>query len=309
MATSDHKSTLAIVPAIAGTACVAGAIGLLISDGIATGHYTVTHALQPVLVAGTICAAVWAHRSLASWRPVSALAFIALALLGSVATIYGTLGRQADARDAKVSMAMAENRQLANKDEDLAAARAAAKVECKSGFGIKCTNATTRVDSLVASMASLRAVSTDPRADAIADLFHLVASVDKQHTKEVVGAIDPLVLPLFLELGSILFFAVAFPTRKVRQELNVAGENEESVEVCQRTWTRAEILADLRRMKQVGAQRFLATRYNVSEGHISKLMKSFELAGHISRQRDGQSKAIAIVAPERKRLGHMAKAS
>src|SRR4029077_10360232 len=121
--------------------------------------------------------------------------------------IYGTLGRQADARDSKVGAALAENRTLQLQNEELATARATAARECKSGAGQKCTNASARVDALVSAMSSLRTVSPDPRGDAIAELLHLVASADKAHTRAVVAAVDPLVLPLFLELGSILFFA------------------------------------------------------------------------------------------------------
>jgi hypothetical protein len=84
-----------------------GAIGLLTADAFSTGHLTVTHVLQPLLVLGTVAAAVLAHQS--GWRrPINTLLFLLLAGVGSLATIYGTLGRQADARDIKVGTALAE---------------------------------------------------------------------------------------------------------------------------------------------------------------------------------------------------------
>jgi hypothetical protein len=301
MTSHNDTSRIAWLPAISGTGLCMGAIGLLCADAISSGHVTVLHLMQPLLVLGTVAAACLAHRS--GWRrPGSTLAFALLAALGSLATIYGTLGRQADARDTRVGAALAENRTLQLRTEALDVAKADAARECKSGVGQKCTNASARVDALVSAMSSLRTVSPDPRGDAIADLLHLVVSADKAHTRAVVAAIDPLVLPLFLELGSILFFAVAFPSRKVRQELkiatDVAGKSDERVESCQPVWTREVILADLRKMKAVGAQRFLADRYGISEGQVSKVLKEFELAGHITRQRDGQSKMISI-APRR----------
>jgi transposase-like protein len=298
----DHS--IAWLPAIAGAGLALGAIALLTADAITTGHLTITHAMQPLLVLGTCIAAAWAHRC--GWRnPLAALAFASLALLGSLATIYGTLGRQADARDTKVAGAMAENRQLTLRNEDLETARATAKVECKSGAGAKCATATARVDNLVASMSSLRTVSTDPRGDAIADLLHLVAGADRVRTRKVVAAIDPIVLPLFLEVGSILFFAASFPRRRKplvqvtetsKVAADVACNTVETPNSFARVWSREEALQDMLRLKEVGAQRFLAARYGVDKSTISRWMQQWETEGHVQRTRDGQSKAIAMLA-------------
>src|SRR5262249_20956746 len=86
---------------------------------IRSGHLTVNGALMPVLTLGTFAAAVFSYRRLAEWRPVSGLLFLLLAVLGSLATVYGTLGRQAEVRDLKQADGMAENRTLALKDEEL----------------------------------------------------------------------------------------------------------------------------------------------------------------------------------------------
>jgi hypothetical protein len=301
MTTNDHS--IAWLPAVAGTGLALGAIALLTADALTTGHLTITHAMQPLLVLGTCIAAAWAHRC--GWRhPLAALSFASLALLGSLATIYGTLGRQADARDTKIAGAMAENRQLAHRTDDLDTARATAKVECKSGAGKRCGAATARVDNLVASMSSLRTVSTDPRGDAIADLLHLVAGADRVHTRKVVAAVDPIVLPLFLEVGSILFFAAAFPRRKVAtvtvspHTLTVAEESVSKV------FTKAHALADLQTLKASGSQQFLAQRWGVSEPTVSKWMSTWQHDGAIDRNRQGKNvRVLAIAPPQRKRVG------
>jgi hypothetical protein len=158
------------LPAIAGSGLCMGAIGLLTADALTTGHLTITHVLQPLLVLGTVAAAVLTHQS--GWRrPVNALLFLCLAVLGSLATIYGTLGRQADARDTQVGTALAENRTLQLRREALETAKWDAKRECATGVGQRCTAASARVDRLVGEMQSLRTVSPDPRADAIAELL------------------------------------------------------------------------------------------------------------------------------------------
>jgi len=298
MTTKEHS--IAWLPAAAGTGLALGAIALLTADAITTGHLTITHAMQPLLVLGTCIAAAWAHRS--GWRhPLSALAFASLALLGSLATIYGTLGRQADARDTKVATAVAENRQLANRHDDLEAARVTAKAECKSGHGKRCESATARVDALVASMAALRQVSPDPRADAIADLLHLVASFDKAHTRKVVAAIDPIVLPLFLEVGSILFIAAAFPRRKRAMVAQSSTIAEQPTATVAQALSRAAALADLQAMRQAGSGKVLADRWGVHPATVSRWLAEWQSTGEIARERDGKA-VKAIAGPARKRL-------
>src|SRR5215475_3935966 len=206
-----HTPSLSVVPFVAGTLLWTGATALLLEDAVRAGQLTVTNALMPVLTLGTVCAAVYAHRSLGAWRPISGVLFVVLAVLGSLATVYGTLGRQAEARDHKQADAMAENRTLSLKEEELVQAKALAKKECVT-IGPRCQQWQARVDTLTREMASLRAVAVDPRADAIQRIATLVG-FDGNHVRAIVQAIDPLVLPLFLEMGSILFFAAAFPTR------------------------------------------------------------------------------------------------
>jgi DNA-binding transcriptional ArsR family regulator len=296
MATNEHKTSVCLLPAIAGTGLCIGAVALLTSDAFSSGHVTVMHALQPLLIIGAIAAAVQAHRSLTSWRPVSALAFVALALLGSLACAYGTLGRMSEARDVKTADALASNRQLTIVNETLQTAKADAARECKSGVGTKCTNASARVDKLVGEMASLRTVSPDPRADAIADLLHLVASADKVKVRAIVAAVDPLVLPLFLELGSILFFAVAFPTKRKPVTTIVECNTPQSMQ----SFTREQALRDLAQLKHAGSGRYLAQRWGVDPSTASRWLQSFEASGAIDRNRSGKSKTVLAIAGPRR---------
>jgi hypothetical protein len=144
-------------------------------------------------------------------------AFLFLALLDSQATVYGTLGRQAEVRDLKQADAMAENRSLSLEDEELVQAKVLAKKECVT-IGPRCQQWHTRVDTLTREMSSLRAIAVDPRADAIQRLATLLG-LDGNHVRAIDQAFDPLVLPPFLEMGSILFFAGAFPMRHTIAQL------------------------------------------------------------------------------------------
>ena len=101
-----------VVPFLAGTLLWTGATALLLEDAWRSGQLSVTNAMMPALTLGTVLAAVFAHRGFSSWRPISGGLFLVLALLGSLATIHGTLGRQAEIRDHKQADALAENRTL-----------------------------------------------------------------------------------------------------------------------------------------------------------------------------------------------------
>ena len=165
--------SLSVVPFVAGTLLWTGATALPLEDAVRSGHLSVTNALMPVLTLGTVCAAVFAHRSLGNWRPISGVLFVVLALLGSLATVYGTLGRQAEVRDHKQADAMAENRTLGLKEEELIQAKVLAKKECVT-IGPRCQQWQVRVDALTKEMSSLRAIAVDPRANAIQRLATLL---------------------------------------------------------------------------------------------------------------------------------------
>ena len=295
---STHTRRIAAVPCLVGLLLWTGATALLCEDALRTAHLSINHALQPLLTAATVAAAVYAHHRIASWRLLSGAAFLALALLGSLATIYGTLSRTATARDAAQAEAMASNRQLALKSEALEAAKREAARECKP-IGPRCKDWLARVDALTAEMAPLRALAVDPRANAIGNLADLLG-LDGQRAKAIVGVLDPVVLPLFLELGSLVFFAVAFPRgRKAAATEQVAGNREEPVTVSAHcSYTREEALADFQHMRHAPSQQALASRWQVSEGCVSKWLRAWQSNGTIDRQRVGREKTVlALPAP------------
>lgn len=118
----------------------------------------------------------------------------------------------------------------------------------------------------------------------------------------MVGVLDPVILPLFLELGSLVFFAVAFPYgRKVAATEQVAGKREEPVTLsAHRAYTREEALADFQHMRHSPSQQVLAARWQVSEGCVSKWLRSWQSSGAIERQRIGREKAVLLLpAPSR----------
>jgi hypothetical protein len=273
-----------------GLCLAAGATCLLISDAWSSGHWSVTHALQPLLVFGTVAAAVWVHKARWHLKPL----FLALASLGSLATVWGTLGRTSETREQRHGEAQGRIEARIAKRLELESAKASQKAECIK-IGPRCQQWLSRVDSLSAELASLPVVTLDPRSEALSRLASLVG-FDPVWTRTLAQAVDPLLLPAFLELGSVLFMIAAFPGRrqKVTETLTVAVGNSEIVNSF--PLNQLQALQDFRAMKEAGAQKLLAQRWNVSPGCVSKWMAEWEQQGLVKRNRDGRVKVSQVLA-------------
>lgn len=282
---------MTVIPCLIGLALWAGATLLLTEDALQTGHLTITHALQPLLTAGTVAAAVWVHRA----RWIAKPAFFLLAVIGSLATLYGTMGRQATAKDDTEASVQAVNRTYGDKQADLKAAKVEQARECKT-IGKRCEAWNARVDKLTGELSGIVVKSTDPRADAVARIVSLVGG-NGGKAREIVAALDPIVLPLFLEFGSIVFFAVAFPHRRRVQVTASEGKGEQALTVAACALTQSQALADFRKLRRAGSQQLLASRWGVHEGTVSRWIQSWETSGHVSRNRDGKAKQLALPKP------------
>ena len=215
-----------------------------------------------------------------------------MALIGSLATLYGTMGRQADAQDDKAATIGAANRTYGAKADDLRAAKVEQAKECKQ-IGPKCERWNARVDQLTRELGAITVRSTNARADAIGRLATLVGG-NGERTKEIVAVLDPILLPLFLEFGSIVFFAVAFPHRKPAVvNTRVTPAHDGAAEVVQ-SFTREAALADLRRMRSAGSNKVLAEKWGVHPTTAGRWLAEWQDAGTVERRRDGKvMKAIA----------------
>lgn len=301
MTTQTIAPRVHVVPATIGFCLWAGATALMTVDALETGHLTTAHALAPVLTASTVASAVFAHHRLMSWRLIGAAMFAALALFGSALTCYSTLGRVAHDKDAKLGDAMRDNRNLDNKLEDLKAAKASAKVECKN-IGPKCTQWLARVDVLTRETANMSTRALNPQIDSVVKLATLLG-FNGAHVRQLIEALDAPSLPLYLELGSISFFGAAFPRRRatVTQAITVSGNSTQLPALPRKVFSRHEALADFRTMKASNSQQFLAERWGVHEGTASKWLGGWEADGAIERTRHGKANRLQAV-PQRKLL-------
>ena len=203
-----HSHSISPIPATIGVALLIGAIGLQIEDALRSGHWATTDYLSPAITVSVVVAGVLAHHRLARWR-ISGLAFLLLALLGSAVIVYSSLARTATQRDTAIATAMAENRTLTLREEELTTARALAKQECRVA-GPRYQRMQSRADQLISQMAGLRAVATDPRSDALAKLAELLGG-DAKRTRAIVSAIDPAVIPILCEVMCVLMLIAGIP--------------------------------------------------------------------------------------------------
>lgn len=219
------------------------------------------------------------------------------------------MGRQADQRDHRQVNAIAIHTAEKDKRDSLREAKESAKVECLK-IGPRCEKWNQRIDQLTRDLAEIKPGSVDPKADAIGKLAGLVG-MDQAKAKQFVSAVDPVALPLFLELGSVLS-AFPRPRRKLADNhgnsRETVGKSVETVTLepapyvvnPRKSFSKSEALRDIRKLKDATTQQFLAKRWNVSEPTVSKWLKAWDSTGDISRQRDGRSKQVLALAPPKR---------
>jgi hypothetical protein len=269
------------VPAGIGVLLWASATALLLEDAVHTGRYDVATMATPILTAATVAAACLAHLRLKSWRLIGGAGFMLLALLGSTVMAVGTLGRIAEAKDGKEATIQATNRTYGLKDAELTKAKGERDRECKV-MGPRCKDWQARVDNLTSELAGIVVKNSDAKADAITRLATLLGG-NGERTKEIVQAFDPVLVPMFLELGSVGFFAGAFGGRRQMIATHASDANVEQA---------------LPQVLPTMNQRELARLWGCHESTVSRRLRKLEANGQLHRVRDGKQ-MLALPAPAR----------
>lgn len=305
------KYHIASVPAIVGGLVAAGgAVALLTRDALHTG-LSLDHGLMPVLVGLTI---LTGHLAVQAWkelRLVSCAAFLGLAVLGSGITVYETMGRRAETRDAKVASETKTVDQYAKLLADLNRANQLATEaeswvanECRTGVGKKCQGVRFVFEQRSAHAEKLRAEAethkAPPPVDAKADRAAAVAGLlgfSAATTKLAVQTFEPFVLPLFLELGSIFLFGFG-----VRHSVSTVSDSFQAKETKAFTVERELSDAEIEELKRIlGKQKKpvtndeLAGLLNVSKGEASKRTHKAVNAGIVQKLKEGRYNQIMLV--------------
>lgn len=235
-----------------------------------------------------------------------AMALIWLAaIVGSVYTLQGTLGRQAEVRDTLVAKAVEIARQRSVIERDLADAKAMlSTARAKCGQGRTClasTQATIGVyEGAVAGhehrLSKLKIVSPIAGERRIAALLSFATGKDLDKVSEVVGLILPSLFGITLELTA---FAVAMmgwhPGRKsfpVQFSRTVKPTFSTPPPKGRRTFRKDDAMADIVQFSRPVMQETLAARWNVTKAMVSMWLAEWEAMGIVDRRRIGKHKTV-----------------
>jgi hypothetical protein len=227
MNTTIEGRGLAIV---AGALFALGTLGILLEDVILhAAPFTLKHAITVIVVAGTIMVGHQVHKAWHSNLKGSALGFGVLFLVGTLLTVYSSVGRQAEhtmVASAEVEAAdrarTRATKGLTEAETMLADSQRELARECKSGKGRKCEGIAATVAVYTAAAkgyaAELEKLGPAKVATPEAKRAGELAAVFGANPTKVEAAmilVIPFLTTLFLELGSIICLGYGFrPVRK-----------------------------------------------------------------------------------------------
>lgn len=221
---------------VAGALFALGTLGILLEDVVLhDAPMTLKHWITVVVIAGTIMVGHQVHKAWHSGVRVSAVGFAVLFLVGTLLTVYASVGRQAEhtmVASAEVEAA-AQARQratvgLTEAEAMLAESQRKLAKECASGKGRKCDGIAATVSVYEAAVKGHKAelerlgpakVATPEakRAGEIAAVF----GFDPVKVEAAMILVIPFLTTVFLELGAIICLGYGFrPVRRAAQNDN-----------------------------------------------------------------------------------------
>lgn len=256
-----------------GVAATGGALAILCSDAIRTGHWELEHALLPIVVAITIASGHLIGSALREWRFLSALGFVALFALGTLATVYNSVGRQGATADRAAMSVDEHNQARASIDRKLVAAqRSMAEAEFlaqweiagrpkdkagkpilhgkptgTTGCGKGCEGWQAQADKYRAEVTRLEARRAEigpaaiasPKADRAAQVAALFG-FQRERTKEAFHLAEPFLYALLFELAAIVAFGFGFAHRATRKRQPAATDSLQTSFPPVESWTVAD---------------------------------------------------------------------
>jgi hypothetical protein len=216
---------------VAGALFALGTLGILLEDVVLhAAPFTLKHAITVIVVAGTIMVGHQVHKAWHSGLRGSALGFAVLFLVGTLLTVYSSVGRQAEhvmiasaEVDAAEKARTRATKGLAEAETMLADAQRDLAKECKTGKGKRCEGIKATVDVYQAAAKGYAAeldklgpakVAT-PEAKRAGELA-AVFGANPTKVEAAMILVIPFLTTLFLELGSIICLGYGFrPVRKV----------------------------------------------------------------------------------------------
>lgn len=223
-----------------GILAASAALAILLAEPVATGTWRLEHFLLPAIVAITIAAAHLSIEALRDWRPFAAAGFGLVFIVGTVLTVYSSVGNQNQQTGAHAGEAEAHNQAIADKrdalrgrESDLAVTKALLldtqrqlQADCVVGKkpkghcdGVR-TNVTVYTSAIAGHEAAVARLEADlralggkhvarPRAEGLGELVD-VLGYDRAKVERIAAALEPFAFSLLFELCSIVAFGYGF---------------------------------------------------------------------------------------------------
>jgi hypothetical protein len=332
-----------------GTLCAALAGAVLVESAWRSGP-TLEHALSVGALVLTIAAGHMAVRQLMGLHLLRALGLALVFAGGATYTLVATAGRTAEQQQAQAAEATAQQgvrsrleaersravKLRAEAEAMLAKVRQAHAAECAGGAGRRCTGLTqsinvyeaavkghatdlARVDAGLAGLGAERPVNG--KLVAVAALIEAVTGTPRARTVERLAVAWPYVLPLLLELGSVVFWSIGLahgPVRTVRNGPEapghaglpgISGRSDEARTVARtvreragrsggplsRTEAQADLVTLIALGRSVPSQADLARRWRRPKQTVSDWLRSWEASGLIPARRTvGRTKPVGV---------------
>lgn len=287
-----------------GVAAAGGALAILLQDPLSTGQWRIDHALLPIIVSVTIAAGHLVGSALRSRKVGSALGFAAVFALGTILTVYSSVGSQKATSGDKAATVESHNKAIADKRAELADARgrltkAESMVERETankrcaqacnGWKQRAGEVRSHVSILEVQLADLGGEKVArPRAHAFAEAA-AVFGFDRLRVEAAASTLEPFAYSLLLELTAIVAFGFGFGHARTRNPVQAL--------TFERPLTDQEI-EDVRkvlRSRGTLSNDELAAGMGVTKSEASKRVKKACLAGVVSKHRNGREVAIRLL--------------
>ena len=306
----------------AGVASTAGALAILCSDALRTGHWSLEHALMPLIVGIAIAFGHLIGSALRERRAVSTLGFAAVFLLATVATVYNSVGRQAATADKQALTVAHANHAIEQTEADLKTSRKrletaqfmaaweiAGRPEkrgrmdlqgtptAQSGCGSRCrswkqqsSEISSHIALLESKLAGLGPVQIgSPKADRAAKVAALFG-FDQAQTKTTIHLVEPFLYALLFELAAIVSFGFGFAHRgavRLNDNIPIVPRGGRPHLIHEHP-----MMSELRKNGPAYSQDELATRLGISKGEVSKTVS--ELGNQLIVTRNGNCNSVSL---------------
>lgn len=240
-----HYSRPAWLAITVGVAATGGALAILLADPVTTGIWRLDHVLLPVVVAITIAAGHLCGSALRGWRILPAMGFALIFAVGTVLTVYSSVGAQKSGAGARQEAAVvSHNEALAAKKAELGRAKVrfeqantmADREMTGSRCGVRCEDWKTRAREVAAHVAQIEgelqglgAPQVAPsRARPFAEALGVVSGLDVAKVEKIATTFEPFAFSLLFELTAIVAFGFGFGGKPGRREPKAAAPPQAS---------------------------------------------------------------------------------